>query len=181
MREMWILLKEYDVDRSGSLDVKELTNLIVHHAIECSPGTTVAHLPSEAEILWILKAAGKYKQNLIHVEELDLALQLWRSYVRNRVRIEFYFNKYDTGQSQRLDFDQMKLYLTDLDGRPPKVVHSSIMLKPPNRVLASRHLSSRYATTIPVARLQTPSQLTRRRAELRGPRHHARGQRRRRH
>ncbi len=120
-RDMWNLLKKYDVDQSGSLDVQELTNLIAHHAIEYGPGITRAELPSEDEILWILKAAGKYKQNLIHVAELELALQLWRSYVRNRARIEYFFNKYNTSQSDRLDFDQMKLYLTHLTGRTPKV------------------------------------------------------------
>mmetsp|Transcript_60388 Transcript_60388/g.126378 ORF Transcript_60388/g.126378 Transcript_60388/m.126378 type:complete len:211 (-) Transcript_60388:246-878(-) len=120
MRDMWILLKKYDVDRSGSLDEQELANLIAHHAIESGTGATTSQSPNEAEIVWILETAGNYKHNLIHVQEIELVLQLWSSYVRNRDRIEYFFRKYGTSQSPKLDFNQMKMYLTELNGFPPK-------------------------------------------------------------
>ncbi len=123
MKDMWLLLKKYDVDRSGSLDEQELANLIAHHAIQSGTGATRSQSPSEAEISWILETAGTYKQNLIHVQEIELVLKLWSSYVRNRERIEYFFRKYGTSQSQRLDFHQMKMYLTEqLNGFPPKVI-----------------------------------------------------------
>ncbi len=80
MRDMWILMKKYDVDRSGSLDEQELANLIAHHEIQSGTGTTMSK-PSEAEIMWILETAGNYKQNLIHVQEIELVLQLWSSFL----------------------------------------------------------------------------------------------------
>jgi hypothetical protein len=174
MKELWALFKEYDVDRSGSLDKEELSNLIAHHAIKSGTGTTMLQSPSEAEISWILKAAGKYKQNLIHVGEVELALQLWSSYVRNRDIIEYFFDKYDTSRNERLDFNQMKLYLTDLQGISPKVIVRCDLI--PSTLTISRlrsdirHLSA-----------QTMTLHTHRQAGLRGPRPHARRQRRRRH
>ncbi len=140
MSEMLKLLRQYDVDRSGSLDMQELTNLIAHYVVESSPGSSVSLSPSESEISWILKTAGKCKENVIHVQELELALQLWRSYVsyvRNRARIEYFFNKYDASHSERLDFDQMKLYLTEMNGCPPKVSVSLSLTIPPEQNLSS--------------------------------------------
>jgi Ca2+-binding EF-hand superfamily protein len=120
LKDLWKLLQRYDTDQSGNLDAQELTNLITHHGTE--NGRIPPVPPSEAEVSWILQAAGKHKKNSIDVSEIEFALQLWQSYVKNRAKIEGLFDKYDTDHSQRLEFDQLKLYLTDLnEGFAPKV------------------------------------------------------------
>jgi Ca2+-binding EF-hand superfamily protein len=109
------LFQEYDADCSDNLDLIEVSKLLRKIAIESGQGA------SEAEVSWILKAAGKQRQNIIDINELKAVLQLWGSYVRNRAKVESVFDKYDTRRSQSLDFDQLKRYFSDLDGCPPKV------------------------------------------------------------
>ena len=109
------LIQEYKVDSSGNLGLIELTNLLGKVSIESGKGAT------ETEVSWILKAAGKQRQNIIDFEELNFVLQLWVSYLRNRAKAKSLFDKYDTRRSQTLDFEQLKQYFSDLDGFPPKV------------------------------------------------------------
>ncbi len=69
----------------------------------------------------ILHAAGKHKKNAIDASELEFALDLWHSYVTNKSKIEEIFDKYDTNHSNKLEFDQLTRYLTDLnEGHAPK-------------------------------------------------------------
>eukprot|EP00291_Cryptomonas_curvata_P011396 CAMPEP_0172192714 /NCGR_PEP_ID=MMETSP1050-20130122/24501_1 /TAXON_ID=233186 /ORGANISM="Cryptomonas curvata, Strain CCAP979/52" /LENGTH=147 /DNA_ID=CAMNT_0012868087 /DNA_START=100 /DNA_END=540 /DNA_ORIENTATION=+ len=108
------LIQEYDADSSGDLDLLELTKLLSKLAVESGKGA------SETEVSWILKAAGKQRQNIIDINELKFVLQLWGTYVRTRAKVESLFEKYDTRRRQSLDFDQLKRYFSDLDGYPPK-------------------------------------------------------------
>ncbi len=120
MRTMGLLLQEYDQDRTGDLNFREFTNLITQHEIRNGRDKPV--VPSEAEIAWILQVAGKHRENAIDVTELDLALKLWDAYVWNRAKYAKVFsNKVDPKYNQRLEFDQLKLYLTKSTGFPPKV------------------------------------------------------------
>ena len=112
------LFKKYNADCSGKLNVHELTELLNQYSSEC-PGQLVS--PSEAEVLWIIEAAGKSSKNYITATELELALQLWDSYVEHRTEIEWLSDSCDCSRGKRLDFDQLKLYLSNLKVRPPKV------------------------------------------------------------
>ena len=115
---MGSLLQEYDEDQSGDLDLKEMTNLIANHEIR--NGKDNPMVPSEAEIKWILKSAGKKKENAIDATELEPALKLWDSYAKNRAKFEKMFSvKIDA--DQRLEFDQLKLFLTKSTAYPLKV------------------------------------------------------------
>jgi hypothetical protein len=98
-------------------------NLIKHYGEGSKvAGKAVPADPTPEEISWILETAGRHKKNSVDSSEIELALDLWHSYVSNRPRIEATFAKYDTNHSQRLEFDQLKSYLTDLnEGHPPKV------------------------------------------------------------
>jgi len=116
---MGLLLQTYDNDRSGDLDTREITNLITDREIR--NGRDIPTVPNEAEISWILQSAGKHRENAIDVTELDFALKLWDEYVRNRAKFEKMFSiKIESSHSQRLEFDQLKLFLTKLTGYPLK-------------------------------------------------------------
>jgi hypothetical protein len=120
LKKMGQLLQQYDEDRSGDLDVREITNLITQQ--EIANGKEMSSAPSEAEILWILQAAGKKRENAVDVTELELALKLWSSYVRNRAKFQKMFSiTLDNSSMYQLEFDQLKLFLSKLAGRPPKV------------------------------------------------------------
>ena len=112
------LFNKYDTDCSGELNVNKLTELLKQYSIESS-GQLLT--PSETEASWIIEAAGKSKKDCINVTELQLALQLWDSYVKHRAEILQLSESYDTGHANRLNFDQLKLYLSNLKVRPPKV------------------------------------------------------------
>ena len=84
--------------------------------------TTTPVTPTEEEISLLLKAAGRRKEERVDWSEIKYALDLWHSYVTNRSKIQKVFDKYDTDRNQRLEFDQLVNYLTDLnEGKKPEV------------------------------------------------------------
>ena len=113
------LVQKYDTDSSGNLNAQELKSLITEHYAAGSEHNTSAP-PSETEVSWILQAAGIHNANFVDASEIEFALDLWNSY---RAMIDAVFYTYDTDQSERLEIDELKGYLTDLSkGRPPKVI-----------------------------------------------------------
>ncbi len=121
-RELRDLIKKYDEDRSGNLDAQELAKCIKTYS-DARQWTVEPVFPTEEEVNLILQAAGKHKKNAVDSSELQLALDLWHSYVTNKSKIEAIFDKYDTNHSEKLEFDQLARYLTDLnEGHAPKVI-----------------------------------------------------------
>jgi Ca2+-binding EF-hand superfamily protein len=122
LKKMGSLLQEFDEDKSGDLDMKEFSNLIADH--EVRSGKDNPTVPSEAEISWILQSAGKNKEKAIDATELEHALKLWDSYARNRAKFEKMFSV-KIEANQRLEFDQLKPFLTKLTAYPLKVLACS--------------------------------------------------------
>ncbi len=85
--------------------------------------------PTDEEVALLLKAASKYKQGSVDASEMEDVLALWHSYVTNRAMIQTVFDKYDTDRNQKLEFDQLVRYLTDLnEGRAPEVATSGYLV-----------------------------------------------------
>jgi Ca2+-binding EF-hand superfamily protein len=123
-RELRDLIKKYDEDRSGNLNAQELGKCIKAYS-DARQWTREPVFPTEEEANLILHAAGKHKTNAIDASEIEFALDLWHSYVTNKSKIEEIFVKYDTNHSEKLEFDQLARYLTDLnEGHSPKVTLS---------------------------------------------------------
>ena len=118
------LIEKYDNDKTGSLNAEELKNCIQVYS-DSRHWTTDPVTPTEEEVALLLKAAGHHKKNSVDASEIEHALDLWHSYVTNRSKIQTIFEKYDTDHNQTLEFDQLVLYLTDLnEGHKPKVADS---------------------------------------------------------
>jgi Ca2+-binding EF-hand superfamily protein len=116
-----MLIKKYDDDKSGNLNAQELSKCIQVYS-DSRRWTTDPVKPTDEEISLLLKAAGHHKQNSVDASEIEYALNLWHSYVTNRGKIQSIFEKYDTDHSEKLEFDKLVLYLTDLnEGHRPKV------------------------------------------------------------
>ncbi len=127
------MLDKYDVDRSGSLDEDELTQLLAHYDNgvksdwnEYHTGMVLQDIgsvtPTKEEISWLMKAGAKHKQNRIDASEIGFILDLWHSYVMNRAKIEAVFDKFDTDHSLKLESEELMGYLTELnEGHAPKV------------------------------------------------------------
>jgi Ca2+-binding EF-hand superfamily protein len=125
-RELRDLIKKYDEDRSGNLNTHELGKCIKAYS-DARQWTLQPVSPTEEEVNLILHAAGKQKKNAVDASELEFALDLWHSYVTNKSKIEDIFEKYDTNHSDKLEFDQLSRYLTDLnEGHAPKVTVSDL-------------------------------------------------------
>ncbi len=120
-REFRALIQNHDDDKSGDLDAQELTNCIKVYS-DARHWTTSPVTPTDEEIALLLKAAGRRNRDKVDSSEIKYALDLWHSYVTNRARIYKVFEKYDTDRNQKLEFDQLVNYLTDLnEGHRPKV------------------------------------------------------------
>jgi len=58
---------------------------------------------------------------MISKNELEAAILIWKNYLENKTFIEEKMAKYDTNHSGKLELDQLKALLTDLnDGKPIK-------------------------------------------------------------
>ncbi len=120
-RELRALIKKYDEDKSGDLDASELRKCIEVYS-ESRQWTTDPVTPTDEETSLLLKAASNHKQDTVDASEIEYVLSLWHSYVTNRKMIETVFDKYDTDRNHKLEFDQLKSYLTDLnEGQTPEV------------------------------------------------------------
>jgi Ca2+-binding EF-hand superfamily protein len=122
------LIKKYDENKSGDLDAQELRKCIQVYS-ESRNWTTEPVTPTDEEVALLLKAASKYKQGSVDASEMEDVLALWHSYVTNRAMIQTVFDKYDTDRNQKLEFDQLVRYLTDLnEGRAPEVATSGYLV-----------------------------------------------------
>jgi hypothetical protein len=147
-------MARYDTDRSGSLNADELTQLLAHYDNgvtsewdEYHMGKVIKNVgtvtPTSEEIDLMLKAAAKHKKNSVDASEISFVLDLWHSYVMNRADIEAVFEKFDTNHSQKLEFDQLKGYLTEInEGHTPKVVK-----------VAEKHATSSFAVQTMTSKL----------------------------
>jgi Ca2+-binding EF-hand superfamily protein len=129
------MLERYDTDRSGNLNAEELTQLLAHYDNgiksdwdEYHTGLVLKNIgsvtPTAEEVDLLLKAAAKHKKSSVDASELSFVLDLWHSYVMNRTEIETVFEKFDPRHSQKLEFHQLKGYLTTLnEGHAPKVMN----------------------------------------------------------
>mmetsp|Transcript_67489 Transcript_67489/g.180323 ORF Transcript_67489/g.180323 Transcript_67489/m.180323 type:complete len:156 (+) Transcript_67489:193-660(+) len=118
------LIAQYSKDNSGVLNAEELARLVKSYS-DTRQWTIEPANPTTEEMSWIERAAGKS----IDENRLELALELWRSYITNRAGIERVFAKYDTDRSNLLEFHELKSYLADLSlGHPPAVSAQPIQL-----------------------------------------------------
>ncbi len=126
-RELRALIKKYDEDKSGDLDASELTKCIQVYS-DTRQWTMDPVSPTDEEISLLLKASSNHKQGTVDASEIEYILSLWHSYVANRKMIQTVFDKYDTDCNQKLEFDQLKSYLTDLnEGHTPQVALASCL------------------------------------------------------
>ena len=127
------MLKKYDTDGSSDLDATELKQLLAHYDNgiksdwnECHTGMVLHNIggvdPTEEEVTWLLEAMKNHKPSCVDVSEIGFVLDLWHSYIMNREKLKEAFTKFDTDRNKRLEFDQLKNYLTELNhGHKPEV------------------------------------------------------------
>lgn len=105
-----------DRNQSGKLEKDEIKIVLTEVDFTTPRGTP----PTAEEIDFILKIGDRNGDGCIDKAELKNALICWKRYIQDRVDMETTLKKYDTSGSGKLEKEELKAYLTDLnDGIEP--------------------------------------------------------------
>mmetsp|Transcript_40982 Transcript_40982/g.82071 ORF Transcript_40982/g.82071 Transcript_40982/m.82071 type:complete len:198 (+) Transcript_40982:181-774(+) len=119
------MIARYDKSNDGHLDKNELGDLL--------QDVNGGERPSEEEIQWVLQVADRQDGNVsdqLGINDVQVAINTWRAYRENKEHIDQVFAKYDQDGSGKLEFDDLKRMLTDLnDGVPPPDAEVQHVLK----------------------------------------------------
>ena len=108
--------KKYDTNRSGKLEREQIAKLLTDRDYSSPVGTP----PSDYELDFIVKLGDRSGDGCVERRELEIALIAWKTYTRQREKLEELIEKYDKSGTGKLEKEELKMYLTDLnDGNPP--------------------------------------------------------------
>eukprot|EP00286_Rhodomonas_abbreviata_P012464 CAMPEP_0181316290 /NCGR_PEP_ID=MMETSP1101-20121128/15816_1 /TAXON_ID=46948 /ORGANISM="Rhodomonas abbreviata, Strain Caron Lab Isolate" /LENGTH=211 /DNA_ID=CAMNT_0023423527 /DNA_START=217 /DNA_END=852 /DNA_ORIENTATION=- len=105
------LMEKYDKSKTGNLDREELADLLM----DASSG---GRKPSDEEINFVLNTThreDKTAADRITKSEIAAALDVWKTHEASLAEVEAHFAKYDVNKSGKLERNQLKALLTDLD------------------------------------------------------------------
>jgi|EP00670_Eutreptiella_braarudii_P005237 Ca2+-binding EF-hand superfamily protein len=105
------LIKKYDKTHTNGLNRAELAELLK----DLNNGVA----PTDDEVDWVLKQADREGNQLVSPHEMETALSMWANHQKNKAQVEVVFKKYDTNNSGRLERDQVRNLLTDLNDKNP--------------------------------------------------------------
>eukprot|EP00287_Rhodomonas_sp_CCMP768_P007945 CAMPEP_0196736282 /NCGR_PEP_ID=MMETSP1091-20130531/14401_1 /TAXON_ID=302021 /ORGANISM="Rhodomonas sp., Strain CCMP768" /LENGTH=214 /DNA_ID=CAMNT_0042079993 /DNA_START=98 /DNA_END=742 /DNA_ORIENTATION=+ len=101
------LMEKYDESKTGNLLKEELANLLQDAA--------QGRKPTDEEVNFVLWSTTTGKTDRVSKQDIPKALDLWSDYERNLPEVEEKFDKYDANKSGKLERNQLKALLTDLD------------------------------------------------------------------
>lgn len=97
---------QYDKKKNGKLDAAELKTLLQDYSSK--PVT-------DDEVTFVLRMADVKKTGAVERDELAGAMKVWSTYRDSGPMIDETFQKYDTDQSGKLDKEQLRKLLSDLN------------------------------------------------------------------
>ena len=107
------IIKKYDEDSSGGLDMEEFKRFLK----EAAGGDP----PTDNEVMWVAQTATperlsqeELKNLQIKIEHLRSALLAWSDYKERQLEINGIFNKYDKDGDADLDKEELKDFVRDL-------------------------------------------------------------------
>lgn len=106
------VFKLYDKDKTGKLNKDELKTLMKDYG---------GREPTEDEVTFVMKMSDEGKTGYLTLDEVSGAIKCWRSYNEpaTQARILKTFAQYDTDNSGKLDKEQLKKCLSDLNDQQP--------------------------------------------------------------
>jgi len=110
--ELKNVIRKYDTDSSETLGRSELVKLLT----DINGSTPQGKEPTDEEVDFIMKVADAGGDDCINYNELDSALACWMTYVDHRQELEEKMDAYDSRKAGTLSRDDVKAYLTDLNG-----------------------------------------------------------------
>lgn len=106
------ILKKYDTNGSGKLERDQVIKLLTDMDSSTPPDTP----PTETQINFCLKVADQQGDGSISLNELEELLPIWQTFVEQREKFEATMEKYDKSGTGKLSKEEVKAYLTDLNG-----------------------------------------------------------------
>jgi Ca2+-binding EF-hand superfamily protein len=104
------LFKKYDVSNTGFLDPAECKKFLQDAA--------KGQEPTDEEVQFVIKATHE-KENRegagLTMSEMSVALDVWRTWEQVKPEMAMYMQKYDSNASGKLEMDQLKELLKDLN------------------------------------------------------------------
>jgi len=106
---------KYDVSKTGFLDKNECKKFLQDAA--------KGQQPTDEEVTFVIQSvhvSSNRDGKGITMSEMSIALDIWRTWEQTKPEMQNYMHKYDTNESGKLELDQLKSLLTDLnEGIPP--------------------------------------------------------------
>lgn len=106
------VFNQYDKDKTGKIDQKELKTLMKDYSSKD---------PTDDEVKFVMSMADESKTGYLTLDEISGAIKCWRSYQEpaTQAKIKTTFDTYDTDKTGKLDKEQLKKLLSDLNDRLP--------------------------------------------------------------
>merc|ERR1719253_1435877 len=106
------IFKKYDTNNSHKLEEDQVKQLLTDLDYSTAPGTE----PSEEELHFIIMLCDSKRSNgCIDRSELKDAINAWKAYLAQRDNMTLALNKYDVSGTGKLEREEIKAYLTDLN------------------------------------------------------------------
>jgi Ca2+-binding EF-hand superfamily protein len=100
-----------DTNFSGKLERNEVVEVLTKTDFT----TPAGRKPSETEVDFVMKIADRNGDGCIDTKELSNALVCWKKYTEQREQLESALKKYDTSGNGKLEKEELKAYLTELN------------------------------------------------------------------
>lgn len=109
------IINQYDTNKSGKLERDQIVKYLTDHDSSTPPGTA----PTDEQVDFLIKVSDKDGAEAVTVDELGELIAVWHTFVEHRLEFEDKLKKYDTSKTGKLSKDELKNYLTDLNGGKP--------------------------------------------------------------
>ncbi|CAK8995400.1 unnamed protein product [Durusdinium trenchii] len=106
------IIRTYDTNQSGKLERDQIVKLLTDTDSSTPPGTP----PSADQVDFLLKLYDKAGDQSIELGELEELLTCWHTYTEHRELFESKLEKFDISKTGKLSQEELKAYLTDLNG-----------------------------------------------------------------
>ena len=105
-------IKDYDTSGKGRLERAQLVQLLTDTDSSTPPGTP----PAEEQVEFLLKLCDVQEGGSIGTKELEELLSCWQTFTEKRHFFDSKLEKYDVSKTGKLSKEELKAYLTDLNG-----------------------------------------------------------------
>jgi len=106
------VIKAYDTNKSGKLERDQVIKMLT----DMDSSTPVGTAPTDDQVNFLLAVSDKGGDGSIDGGELEEMMTCWHTFVENRAQWEEKMAKFDVSNTGKLSKEEVKAYLTDING-----------------------------------------------------------------